>query len=79
MKQLSEEQHKTIIASGNLEGDFVRDNLPDGWEIIITLNNQEVTMDLISPIGNEVQFDVEGGWAAIHSACATANAEEDEI
>lgn len=65
--------HKRLIAAINLLGEYAEKNLPSGYEIILHFAKEEASMDLIDPIGFDVEVQSpDRGQSSFAEACLIA-------
>lgn len=70
------ETEKKLIDAANFIGQFVSKNLPADWEIILTINSKESSIELIDPDGEEVEYYSEVDVSTISGMCNNANEED---
>ena len=67
------EKEQKLIDALNLICGYASVSLPFGWDIELTMNSGETSIELIDPSGEEVQCDSESGVSILSIMCETAN------
>lgn len=70
MQTVTAEEHKALIDAANLLHDFCSKHLRDGFELVLSLRNNESSLTLIDPDYEEMDaWDTDAGISSIARAC----------
>ena len=67
---------KLLISSMNLLCEYVKEQLPRGWQIELVMTSTEAHIALYDQYFEEVHVDSESGIRILHSMCQAAKDED---
>ena len=76
--RLSRDVSQELKAALNLIGEYCREHLPDGWEISVLVNNEEMSVTLTDPDGDDHDGFESGEDCVIVDACDHARNTQDD-
>jgi hypothetical protein len=62
-----------LIDAVNLICEFVEGNLPQGWNLSLTMNSEDASLELLDPNGDDVDIGTsDPGYSNLAQACDDA-------
>ncbi len=74
MEYADRETQKRLIEACNLICEYVSSRLPEYWQVVLTIEKDDVNLELLNPDGEDCFVDsVDYGISVIDDLCVAAN------
>ena len=60
---------KSLIDAVNLLQDFADNNLPAGYQIVLSFGKEDADLQIFTPTGDELEFQPDSSVASFRMAC----------